>query len=445
MCDLSNVRGVVECAEDAASNVSNAVNFAADPLMAIYEGLRDGSVGFARDWLPLLNGALMPDLTADWWVRAYVISFTIALIASAFIIIPVYVRASRGQVPGREAVEATVKYLPMFLLGSMYGPAVGRFLIWGMTALTDTLGQAMFDTTIGELGTNLGDNLSDVEAASLPGGVMVGILVMLCMFASLFVVLLAFIVQLITLYFFGLLAPLAFMWLTNERYRQIGAQFVWAWVALLAMRPALMFFLLVAYNFVGDSWTAPTQGLNNLVETGEVQTDQVGAMRMAVALIASSFAMVLAVFAPLLFGRLARMLPGVGSSMTQPQAPTIGAPSPHSLPRSSPQPAPQSTAPAQTAGRHAQAADAARSAAPMGKAATTGAQAAQASTATAGKAAGQAAAGTAAKSAAGTAGGPVVAGTVVAAEAARRTAEAVKQTAEGAVEVEQQPIGKETP
>ena len=103
--------------------VGGAIGFAQDPFGAIFRTLRDAASGLARDVLPAITDATLPDLSLSWFIQAYAISFAAALLNAAF--------GARTEV----------------LAGRMRGGEVGPFLSSLLVAQEIAGAQALFGAT----------------------------------------------------------------------------------------------------------------------------------------------------------------------------------------------------------------------------------------------------------------------------------------------------------
>ncbi|MEB0288521.1 hypothetical protein QN355_18470, partial [Cryobacterium sp. 10S3] len=303
VCGVSDaVNGV----SDAVNGVGNAVggavqtakgfaDFWSDPAGNSFQMLQDGAKGLSDDVLPAITHATLPDLTAEWFISSYRISFGLAVFVLASLLIPQFVRTARGQQSGRDLAESLGLYAPLFLVGAAFGPALGAVLVKFFGSLSDSLiawgintsSQTIVDKFSAMLGQ--GD-----KGAGLAGGAIVGIILMFFMICGLLVVVLILIVQLITLYFSGVLFPLGLVWIVDPTKRAFGLKISYLWFGILASHPLLFFMLAIAYQMVSSSidvfGTTPT-------------------LERTVTLVVSILALLIAGLSPVLLMKFAPVLP----------------------------------------------------------------------------------------------------------------------------------------
>ena len=326
-CGVDSVKdgigNAVQGVQDTANGIGGVANFWSDPAENSYKALRDAANGLAGDVLPALTHATLPDLTADWFVNAYRVSFGLAVFVFVVLLIPQIVNTARGRQSGAELVETLTLYGPAFLIGAMFGPAVGAFLVRFFGALSDALITSMLSTTSSTIAGEFTKMIGTGDGAGIVGGAVVGVILMFLMILALLLALLVLIVQLITLYFSGVLFPLGWVWIVDRSKRQFGAKIPFVWLGILASHPLLFFLLGVTFSFVGANVTV-LAGQPSLQKT--------------VSLVSSMLALFIAGLSPLLLFKFAPVLPMGGAAATG--GPNIGAASPQDADRraSAPQP-----------------------------------------------------------------------------------------------------------
>ncbi len=301
----SNCDSLFACVATGIGNtvngVAGVVSYWSDPWGNTYKALRDAAKGLATQLLPQLTSATLPDLTVDWFISAYRISFAVAILGAILLLIPQILRTARGAQGGRELFESIGLYFPLFLLGAMFGPAIGALLVNFFHALSDSLAAWGITSTVDEVNKRFTGMLSEQDPLAIAGGLPVATLLMFLMLIGLFFVLLVLIVQLVTLYFTGVLIPLALVWIIDPTRRQYGMRLVGLWVGVLAAHPLLFFLLGFAFNMLGGS-------VNFLGNDASLQK--------LVQLLAAVIAMFIAAVSPLLLMKFAPIIP-VGSGGTQ--------------------------------------------------------------------------------------------------------------------------------
>ena len=300
--------GAANAAKPAGDAISGAMNFAADPLGAIFAATRAGAQGLAKDLLPALAHATEPDLTADWFIKAYAISFALSIIVWGFLLLFQFVAVARGTLGGQEFAEVLTTKSALFFGGAIFGPLIGVMVVKALGALSDSLiswgigssSERMLETM---------DSMLKTDAAAIPGGVIVSILLMVCMIIGLFVVVIMLAVMLVTLYFSGVMAPLGMVWFTSAKHGSFGRKIPLLWFGILACHPLLFFMLSIAYNMIAASasWMKWSDGLGTLMN-----------------IIASFIALMIAGLAPMMLMKFAPVIPSGaggqnGPSLNPPQ------------------------------------------------------------------------------------------------------------------------------
>lgn len=300
--------GAAKVAKPAADAIGGAVNFAADPLGSIFTATRAGAQGLAKDLLPALSHATQPDLTADWFIKAYAISFALSIIVWGFLLLFQFVAVARGTLAGQEFLEVLTTKTGLFFGGALFGPLIGVMIIKALGALSDSLISWGIVSSSDRMLSTM-DSMLKTDAAAIPGGVIVGILLMVCMIIGLFVVVIMLAVMLVTLYFSGVMAPLGMVWFTSAQHGSFGRKIPLLWFGILACHPLLFFMLGIAYNMIAASasWMKWSDGLGTLMN-----------------IIASFIALMIAGLAPMMLLKFAPVIPSGaagqnGPSLTPPQ------------------------------------------------------------------------------------------------------------------------------
>ncbi|POH69159.1 hypothetical protein C3B59_05845 [Cryobacterium zongtaii] len=272
--------------------------------------LQDGAKGLADDVLPAITHATLPDLTADWFISSYRISFGLAVFVLAALLIPQFVRTARGQQSGRDLAESLGLYAPLFLVGAAFGPAVGAVLVKFFGALSDSLISWGINSSAQTIVDKFSEMLShDDNGAGLAGGAIIGIILMIFMIIGLLIVVLILIVQLITLYFSGVLFPLGFVWIVDPTKRAFGLKISYLWFGILASHPLLFFMLAIAYSMVSSTINV-FDGDANLERT--------------ITLVVSILSLLIAGLSPVLLTKFAPVLPMGGSGGVPSRGGNIG-------------------------------------------------------------------------------------------------------------------------
>jgi type IV secretion system protein TrbL len=295
---------------DAVGGATGFVDFWGDPAGNSFDMLQAGAKGLSDTVLPAITSATMPDLTAEWFINSYRISFGIAIFVFVIVLIPQFVRTARGQQSGRDLGESLGLYAPMFLLGAAFGPAIGAVLVKFFGALSDSIISWGVNTSSATIVEKFSAMLDDSDkGAGLAGGAIIGIILMLLMILGLLIVVLILIVQLITLYFSGILFPLGLVWIVDPTKRTFGLKIGYLWLGILASHPLLFFMLAIAYQMVAGS----------IDVFGEVPT-----LERTITLVVSILALLIAGLSPVLLTKFAPVIPTGGAGAAPSGGGTIG-------------------------------------------------------------------------------------------------------------------------
>ncbi|WP_166785682.1 MULTISPECIES: hypothetical protein [Cryobacterium] len=302
--------GVGDAVGGAVETANGFADFWSDPAGNSFKMLQDGAKGLADDVLPAITHATLPDLTADWFISSYRISFGLAVFVLAALLIPQFVRTARGQQSGRDLAESLGLYAPLFLIGAAFGPAVGAILVQFFGALSDSLISWGINTSAQTIVDKFSEMLSnDDNGVGLAGGAIVGIILMIFMIIGLLIVVLILIVQLITLYFSGVLFPLGLVWIVDPTKRSFGLKIAYLWFGILASHPLLFFMLAIAYSMVSSTVNV---------------FDGNATLERTVTLVVSILSLLIAGLSPVLLTKFAPVLPMGGSGGVPSRGGNIG-------------------------------------------------------------------------------------------------------------------------
>lgn len=292
------------------SAASGVIDFWSDPWGNTFKALQASARGLSDSVLPAVTDATLPDLSADWFVKAYAVTFALAIFLAVALLLPQVVRAARGVLSGRELLDSIGIYFPLFLIGSMFGPPFGVILVKFFGSLSDTIISWGVNSTAGSVTSRFRQMLSEQDAAGIAGGAPVADVLVLGVLLGLLLVVVMLIVQLVTLYFTGVLLPLGLVWLIDPARRRFGTRIVSLWLGLLAAHPLLFLLLSVAYLMVGGNIDAFGSGSD---------------LQKAVTLIVALLALFIAGLSPVALMRLAPvMLSGGGTAASGASMPAIG-------------------------------------------------------------------------------------------------------------------------
>ncbi len=106
---------------DLVDGIGGAVSFAQDPFGSIFRALQDAASGLARDVLPAITEATLPDLTLGWFVQAYAISFAAAILVGIVLVLVQVVKVARGTLAGRDPLTLSASTSRVSLLARCSG------------------------------------------------------------------------------------------------------------------------------------------------------------------------------------------------------------------------------------------------------------------------------------------------------------------------------------
>jgi hypothetical protein len=296
--------------QGAISTAGGIIDFWSDPWGNTFKALQASARQLSDSVLPAVTNATLPDLSAEWFVKAYAVTFALAIFLAVALVLPQVVRAARGVLSGRELLDSIGIYFPLFLVGSMFGPLFGVILVRFFGSLSDTIIGWGVTSTAGTVTTRFRQMLSAQDATGIAGGAPVASLLVLGVLLGLLLVVVMLIVQLVTLYFTGVLLPLGLVWLIDPARRRFGSRIVSLWVGLLAAHPLLFLLLSVAYLMVGGNINALGSGTT---------------LQQTITLIVALLALFVAGLSPVALMRLAPvMLSGGGTAAAGASMPPIG-------------------------------------------------------------------------------------------------------------------------
>jgi type IV secretion system protein TrbL len=285
---------------DLINGATSAVSYWSDPWGNTFKALQSAAESMSKDILPALTSATLPDLSTAWFVNAYKISFATAIFVAILLLIPQAVRTARGVQAGRELVDSIGLYFGAFLAGAMFGPAIGIVLIRFFHSLSDVFVSFGVTGSIQTVTANFEKMIKNADPAGITGGIPIAVFLMLCMIVGLFMVMLILLVQLVTLYFTGVLFPLGLVWIIDPNKRQFGLKISSLWFGILAAHPLLFLLLGLAYSMMANQVGAFGNNFS---------------LQSMVSLLVAIIALFLAALSPLLLMKFAQVLPmGSGGS-----------------------------------------------------------------------------------------------------------------------------------
>lgn len=228
-----------------AGSVVDGLSLASDPLGFTFAKAQQAVDGLVSQLLPWLMTATKPDLTLDWFLTQYQISFGIAVLVWLLILLGRLVAVARGNASGGDLIELLTTRSMTFIAGAMWGPAVGWMIVGIFHALSEGLLALIGSSAEGALASLL-ELIRDGDWLAVPGGLFFGIGLMITMLISLTLVVGMLIIAMVALYMSGVIFPLGWVWVTDDPSRRpIAYKIAWTWLGLNVAHP-LMFLLLGA-------------------------------------------------------------------------------------------------------------------------------------------------------------------------------------------------------
>ncbi len=304
-CDAPWLKDTPAC--KLAGGVADAIDFAQDPLGYIAQKMQEAAAGLSDTVLPQLEKLTHPDLSTEWFLSAYRVSFALSIFVWVAFLGWNFVQMARRRVSGDEVAETMGVYTPLFLGGVMFGPLVGSMLLSLTGAITDSLIAWGVSGSVDGTTKALQDAIAAGESDKIVGGAIVSIIFFGCLIVALLLAFLVLLIMLVTLYLTGAIIPLSLVWLTHPRQRSKGLKVVMVWIGVCFSHVLLFLLLGVAFRMIGGLAT---------------NFDQPG-MTILANLAAATIALLMATLSPL--GLLA--FAPVGPSTAGAAGPSIDVPS----------------------------------------------------------------------------------------------------------------------
>lgn len=256
-CDIAVIGTTPGCAvkdkiEGAADKVGTVVEFGQDPMAFIAQKEAEAAKSLTENIIPALTNLTQPDLTVDWFIDAYKISFAAAIFG--WIVIMLWDLATfrgRGE-SGREVIDSFTKWTPVFIGGSMFGPAAGAFILKGIGYLNAALIGWGLSATDTEAVSGFNALVQD-DPTKFLGGSFLAVVIYALLVLALLLVLVVMVIMVVTLYFSGVVLPLSLMWATKIGHREKGRKILMVWAGVLFSQPLIFLLLGFAFSGITDS------------------------------------------------------------------------------------------------------------------------------------------------------------------------------------------------
>lgn len=258
----------------AVETVKTGVEFASDPFGYLGDKLAEACKGLVDTVIPAMINAAQPDLSADFFVNAYKISWGLSFFLLVFVLFSNFLALGRGKVSTADVAETLTIYLPAWAIGVIAGPALGQLLIGLVWDLVNDLWKWPgfgAGTNVKGTGEKLGEYVAGGPTNMIPGGDIVFIVVLTFMLLALLLIVVVLLVMSVTLYFSGALLPLTLIWVMKPGSRSKGLKVLYTWVGILFAIPLMFFGLGLAFSMVNAGFqltgekTKDTAGVQNLI------------------------------------------------------------------------------------------------------------------------------------------------------------------------------------
>lgn len=301
-----------EKALETVGKIAEAVEFISDPSSAFERQLnewKEESTEFFTEALAevLKQGTFKGD--ERWWRDVYAVGGGIGLVVLAIMVILTFRQANAGKLAPEEAAESLVPWTIYAGIGIFFGPVLFYFI---GTIADGLLGGAMqfLGTSHRSALSDLSDLLALMTAAALPGGSIVGLIIIILLVIAGLSLTVIFALQTAVPYLLGGLAGITFGMMGNPRWRKRALVVPTVVVSLILAQPALVLTVAVVMKFI----LANLPTVSNAVWEDEP-------WRMLWGLVLALVGICLLCFAPAALLRMVPMLPaqssaaGVGSSV----------------------------------------------------------------------------------------------------------------------------------
>ncbi|WP_028473841.1 hypothetical protein [Nocardioides alkalitolerans] len=295
---------VIEQGADAVGAARGIADFISDPFGHIAEKLQASTKSLVDDILPTMTKALQPDLSAEWFVDAYQLTFTLSLLLWILQLVWSFAQYGRGRLGPGEVQEVILERTPLFFAGVLFGPAVAVFFVGLFGALTNGIIDRVLGRSLDSINEGMGALVESGGPDQVVGGAIVAIILYLAMVLGLLCLLLTLAVMLVTLYLSGVAFPLVWQWVTNPQHPERGWKVVGVWGGILVTQPLMFLMLGVALNMAAGT-----------LLQGQLPGNDSGApngLRLLVGLLIAGIGIWMAALTPVMMSRFAPVWAGVG-------------------------------------------------------------------------------------------------------------------------------------
>lgn len=249
------VEDLIKAGTQVVSGVGAAVDFGSDPMGFLFAKVQDAANGLAGTVLPALFEATKPDLSLEWFLRAWAISYGLGVFVWVSVLLWSIFQASRGVFDSADIADLLTTRAGIFFGLCTFGPMAGWVLLQAVGALTDGIAMwAIGDSTAAAL-ASLQALISSFNGTAITGGILMGLVLMCAMLVGLVLVVLSLFALMIAVYLGGAAVPIAAAWQAHPRFNTITTKVLQALLGALLAKPLLFFALGVAFSMAGGSMT----------------------------------------------------------------------------------------------------------------------------------------------------------------------------------------------
>lgn len=309
---VDKMNELVDSIKEFFEQISTVFGFLDDPFGFTAEKLKEACLGFATKILPVFTETLKPDLSADWVVSSYRISFAVAVMILVMLLIWMLVRGAMSRVAPRDVLDSFLVQAPLFVIGSAFGPPLGWLLTQFFGKLSDVFMAWGVNKSSAKTIDTLSATIKNVDVSGIAGGAIMAIILLVGMLLGLFFCMLVLIVQLVAVYLGWIVIPLALVWRVDPQKKKWAMKLPVMWVGFLGMH-ALMFFMLgSAFNFMAEIGS-------------QFNDENWKALKTLMELLVSMVVLWIAALSPLLLVKFAPVIPTEAGQGQGPSGGPIGA------------------------------------------------------------------------------------------------------------------------
>lgn len=254
------VSGIVGSTAKTATDVVKAVDFVKDPAGYITSLLQQAVYTTSTKLIPPMIDALHPDYTAQWWIDSYRVSFGMAFLLAAVLLVVSFVQTQKGKNSGKELAESLFVALPGFVVAGAFGPLVGQLVGKVFVQLEDSIAAWAVGSSTKDYFKHLGDAAASKNAQELWGTALISQITLEALLIGMIVVVFVLLIQLATMYLTGALMALFLAWLVNPKTRHLAKIGPTVWLALCFSHALLILLVGIVFRAVGGLQMKAVEG-----------------------------------------------------------------------------------------------------------------------------------------------------------------------------------------